>query len=109
MNYKEDSKPDFQALWNEWKKETRPALVENLGYKLNIDLFMLEYIGCAWSIEHFAWAFRLWKNEKIVGIRLINAVGHKWVVRGSEDGSLLDGIPANEDMQKVLNILDYKL
>ena len=97
---------DFEGKWNTWKKNTRSRVVQELAEKLETDCFILDYIGCAWSVDHFAWAFRMFKENKVVGIRLINSMGHKWVEQYSNDGSVVKGIPVNEDMRKIVKLLD---
>jgi len=100
---------DFDSIWQEWKLNTRLKVVYELADKLETDYFILDYIGCAWSVYHFAWAFRMFKDEKVVGIRLINGMGHKWVHQYSEDGSIINGIPKiNEEIEKIVKLLDYK-
>jgi len=54
---------------------------------INVDASALRYLDARWSPYFNAWAFPM-KNaqEKIVGIRLRNAEGRKWAVRGSHQG-----------------------
>lgn len=98
---------DFRLIWEGWKATTRIKLVYELADKLDTDYFILDYIGCAWSVDHFAWAFRIFKDEKVVGIRLINSMGHKWFEKGSGDGSIVNGVAVNEEIQKIVRLLDY--
>lgn len=100
---------DFSALWQSWRKTTHVRLIEELASKLNSELWILDFIGCAWSVDDFAWGFRLFDDENnVVGIRLINAMGQKFVVRGSKGGSIYNKASSNDDIEAIKRILDIK-
>ena len=100
---------DFSALWQDWRKTTHVRLIEELASKLNTEMWTLDFIGCAWSIDEFAWAFRMFDaNNNVVGIRLINSMGQKFVVRGSKAGSIYGKVSSNDDIEAIRRILDIK-
>ena len=61
--------------------------LDSLAQSLGITAQSLEWLGCAWSNQHRAWAFPMCDGHGLpIGIRLRADSGQKWAVTGSRQG-----------------------
>lgn len=77
--------PNLMVLWRRWENKTNFNEVDALAENLGVDTTTLIAIGCARSLN--AWAFPM-KDAKgnLIGIRLRGDSGAKWAVKGSKQG-----------------------
>jgi len=78
---------DVWSLMKRWQSCTTDDRIEQLARLLGIEELPLRALGVAWAEEHDAWAFPMVNAERrVTGIRLRNANGEKWAVRGGQNG-----------------------
>jgi hypothetical protein len=90
-----EPKIDVWPLFNKWQSRTVPDRISQLARLLGIDELPLRALGVAWAEEHDAWAFPMVNAERrVTGVRLRNALGEKWAVRGGRNGVFLPRCPS---------------
>lgn len=73
-----------------WGDRTEGGMIADLSAALHVSIASLLSLGVAWAAEYNAWAFPMSDGEgSVIGIRLRNASGFKWAVRGSQQGIFL--------------------
>jgi DNA primase len=88
---------DAEAIWKRWRMATPLAMIYDFAPTLGLGTVALTAIGAAWAPEHRAWAFPMRDaSSRVVGIRLRNAAGQKWAVKGSHQGIFIPGAPAQD-------------
>lgn len=85
-----------------WMERTMPESVTGLAADLGVTELSLNSVGVAWAAEYNAWAFPMKDGEgKTIGIRLRNAAGFKWAVRGSSQGIFIPDSEFNDPTRTV--------
>lgn len=82
---------DAGALIEKWRKGTTKEQYITMAKTLGLSPRSLHELGAAYATEHAAWAFPMFdarcaRLRDAIGIRLRNAAGEKWAVKGSRSG-----------------------
>lgn len=96
---------NFQDLWKELVKKKTPKSLETLAEKIGVEVISLQMMACVWCEEYWAWGFPIVDDERIVGIRLLDEVGHKYYMKGSKDGSFMVNGEIDDDIAKIIKLI----
>ena len=81
---------DAEGMMKGWLKDTKAVYISRLADDLGVKASALLELGVCWAKEHYAFGFPMRDGlGSVVGIRLRNASGKKWSVRGSHAGIFL--------------------
>ena len=89
LHYRPEPRPviNAAAMWQVWRLETTPTRLEWLSENLGVSVNALNLLGCAWAMQHQAYAFPMRTGSGVVvGIRLRSTAGDQWAVAGSRAG-----------------------
>ena len=94
---------DCVALMQRYAGDTAPGSVRRLAGLLGVSCVSLKRLGVAWAAEHHAWACPMYDADmNIIGLRLRDADGKKWAVRGSRNGLFVPDAGLPEQCELVL-------
>jgi len=78
---------DAPALLAKMRRDTKFEHFGLCAKDLGVSARSLTDLGAAWSVKHSAWAFPMLNGLGApIGIRLRNAEGFKWAIKGSRQG-----------------------
>lgn len=78
---------DWDNIWSVYRKTIAPMSLSIFAEKTGTDPMALCMMDCHWASDFMAWLFPM-RNAKseIIGIRIINEIGHSWVAKSSRNG-----------------------